>query len=530
MQKKRRAAVKSRNATTTARAKSRTAAARKPAAKRGAKSGARAAPAAAAATGVLVVNMIPKSLSGEENQDSEPMIAVNAADPNHIVGTAFTPDPFGSGLAPYFASTDGGATWRLNAVVPGGNQTADITVAFSGAGEKLYAGILRLDSPTDDTRLSILRGDDFAAPTPMTVLEDRQKPDQPFIQAATVGAGGPDAGRENFYVGNNDFAGSPQTATIDVGLDAGSAAPAINRVRVERRVTAGQNGPQVRPSVHSDGTVYAAFYGWRSQTGDFAGNTLRVTADAVVVRDDNWGRGPQPFEALTDPADGVVGRRVAQNLKFSFDQTGLPENGQQRLGGALAIAVDPRPKTSSTVYLAFGADDANSNFAIDVRASHDRGLTWSSRSLLSLPRATNAALAVNSSGVVGLLYQQLVGTGARMRWETHFRRSSDTRVWSDVVLASALAGGPDKDFDPYLGDYCHVLAIGANFYGVFSSANTPDRANFPNKVTYQRNADFATRKLLALDGTTQVRASIDPFFFKVAGGAGSASRPSAKRA
>ncbi len=529
MQKKRPAIVRSRKETKVARGKNSKAAAKKPSGRRGAKPAAGARPSAAAATVVLVVNMIPKSLSAEENQDSEPMIAVNPADPDHMVGTAFTPDPFGSGLAPYFVSTDGGTTWRLNAVVPGGNQTADITVAFSGSGEKLYAGILRLDSPSADTRMSTLRGDDFAAPTQMIVLGDRQQPDQPFTQAAMVQGSGADGGKENLYVGNNDFAGTPQTATIDIGLDVGSAAPpAINSVRLERRANAGQNGPQVRPSVHSDGTVYAAFYGWRSQSGDWPSNTLRVTADAVVVRDDNWGRGAQPFEALKDPADGVVGRIVAQNLEFAFNQTGLPENGQQRLGGALSIAVDPRPTMSSTVYLAWGADDSDSSFAVDVRVSRDRGVTWSPSSLLPLPRATNAALAVNSNGLVGLLYQQLVGTGVGMRWETHFRRSSDTTTWSDLVLASAPAGGPAKSFDPYLGDYCHVLAVGGDFYGVFSSANTPDPANFPNGVTYQRNADFTTRKLFGLDGRTQVRASIDPFYFKVTG-AGSSALPSAKR-
>ena len=56
------------------------------------------------------------------------------------------------------------------------------------------------------------------------------------------------------------------------------------------------------------------------------------------------------------------------------------------------------------------------------------------------------------------------------------------------------------------------------FYGIFSANNSPDLANFPNGVIYQRNHDFPTRKLLGLDGTTVIRTSIDPFFFKVAGG------------
>src|SRR5262245_32938690 len=83
--------------------------------------------AVAAAGNVLVVNMIPKALSGETEQDSEPMIAVDPTDPKHIVGTAFTPDPIGGNLAPIYVSTDGGVTWTLRTVVPGGRVTGDIT-------------------------------------------------------------------------------------------------------------------------------------------------------------------------------------------------------------------------------------------------------------------------------------------------------------------------------------------------------------------------------------------------------------------
>lgn len=131
--------------------------------------------------------------------------------------------------------------------------------------------------------------------------------------------------------------------------------------------------------------------------------------------------------------------------------------------------------------------------------------------------ATNAALAINSVGAIGLLYQQLTGTGATRRWVTHFRLSSEGANWADLVLCTAPASTPAKTFDPYLGDYDHLVAVGRDFYGIFSANNTPDQANFPNGVVYQRNADFATRRLLALDGTTPVAPSIDPFFFKVKG-------------
>jgi hypothetical protein len=446
------------------------------------------------------------------------MIAVNPEDPDHIVGTAFTPDPAGSGLAPYFLSTDGGQTWTLNAVVPGGDVTSDITVAFSGTGNKLFAGILRLDSPTPPiTRLAIVRTNDFTSAAAMDVLEDRLQPDQPFTQAATV-AGGDAAGKERFYIGNNDFAARPRTATLDFALDAGAARPAVKQVRLEHRAaaTAGQDGPQIRPTVHTDGTVYAAFYGWRSQSGNWNANTLVVTADVVVVRDDHWGDSARPFEDLTDPADGVVGLRVAQGVPFAFNQFGKAVNGQQRLGGTLSIAVDPRPDHSGTVYLAWGSDEPQTGFTIHVRRSTDRGATWSD-DLLTLSHATNAALAINTDGVVGLLYQQLSGTGLHQRWATHFRRTTDGQTWSDLILADTPANTPAKTFDPYLGDYDHVMTVGKNFYGIFSANNTPDAQNFPNGVVFQRNHDLPSRKLLGMDGVTVVPASIDPFFFRVLG-------------
>src|SRR5258708_1970126 len=57
---------------------------------------------------VTVVNMIPKSLSGETNQDSEPNLAVNPINPKQIVGTAFTPNPAGGSFAPIFGCRQAG--------------------------------------------------------------------------------------------------------------------------------------------------------------------------------------------------------------------------------------------------------------------------------------------------------------------------------------------------------------------------------------------------------------------------------------
>jgi hypothetical protein len=477
---------------------------RRPASKRRASSKRTLAPSA-----VFLIDMIPKSLSAETSQDSEPHLTVNPANPLQVVGTAFTPDPAGGAQAPIYISSDGGMSWKLNSIVPSvpaSIGTGDITTGFSGKATTLYAGIL--NAGTFD--LQFLRTTNPFLPSPMTVLVDRPNGDQPFTIATRKGT------RDLVYIGDNDFnAAGGKTATVDESLNASVASPAFNSVRVEKRTTLGQDGPQTRPASHADGTVYASFYRWRAGTGNFQANTFVITsADVIVVRDDHFGSGANPFTALVDPGDGLAGVRVAQGVSFPFMIHGTAATGQQRLGGSISIAVDP--SNSSIVYLAYGDRQPGSVLTLHVRVSKNRGLNWSG-DLLTIPNATNGALAVTTNGVIGFLYQQIRGTGASQRWQTHLRRSRDGINWSDLVLADTPATTPVKTFDPYLGDYDHLVANGTTFFGIFSANNTPDKANFPNGVVYQRNVNFTTQKLLKLDGTTVVAPSIDPFFFKVPG-------------
>ncbi|GAA1971168.1 hypothetical protein [Microbacterium deminutum] len=449
---------------------------------------------------ISVVNVVPQSLSGETNQDSEPSITVNPANPNEIVISAFTPNPFSAtGNAPVFVSTDGGTTWSLNTVILSQSSTRDITASFGGGG-RLYSGILRNPG---SFRLNIARGTSSAL---ATAIVDRTNVDQPFTKVGIVPSG-PGAGNDRAYVGINDLAlasTTGRTATVEVSLDAGAAAPAFASQRIERRGTgtAGQNGPQVRPAVHSDGTVYAAFCGWRS----FSAASL-VTTDIVLVRDDNWAGSGTTFDDLLDPADNVAGNRVVQGVTFTWNGT----LGNDRLGGDLAIGVDPRD--SGTVYLAW-ADVQSGSYTLHLRRSTDRGVTFSA-DLRTISNAKNPAIAINDDGLVGFAYQQVTGAAAAQRWETHLETSSNAFFTSDdLVLSTTPANTPAPTFLPYLGDYIHMVAHGTSFYGVFSANNTPDNANFPQGVTYQRNHDFGTHQLFAVNGTTLVNPSVDPFFFK----------------
>jgi len=453
---------------------------------------------------VFVINMIPKSLSGETNQDSEPNLAVNHANPSQLAATAFTPDPLDGPLAPIYVSQDGGHSWALNLIVPGETSlfpTGDITLKFGGKSNVLYAGILR----ADNLDLNILRTANYLSPTPMTVLEDRANEDQPWVQATTAESvgGAPD----RVYVGNNNFNTTP-TATVDFSLDAATAAPPAGFAPhgiTSRIPGGGQNGPSIRTAIHKDGTVYAAHFNWQTPAA------IPFTADVVLCRDDNWGEGAVPFSDLVDPGDHLPGIRFAPNVKIPWANFSFL--GQERVGSHLSVAVDPRD--SSVVYVAWADFPTGvAPYTIHVRRSKDRGVTWSG-DLRLIANGINPALAINASGHVGFLYQTLTDSGAT--WETHIEVSDDgfAGQWWTAVLASVPSGTPAFTFHPYLGDYIYLEAVGRDFYGVFCANNTPDQANFPNGVVFQRNANFATHTLLNVDNITPVAVSIDPFFFKL---------------
>jgi len=454
-----------------------------------------------------LVNLIPPSLSGEANQDSEPNLAVNPANSNQMVATAFTPDPLQGPNAPIYVSSDGGQTWALRTVVPGNGPfgTGDISVGFATDSGILYVGILSANAPPNQTRLQILRSTSYLSTATMPVLVDRLGVDQPWVVATSVPT---QAGQsaDHVYIGNNDFGGQPTTATVDLSLDgaAATAAAGFSSHRIETGATAGQDGPPIRVALHPSGKVYAVHQRWTRTSG----NT--VIFDVVVTRDDNWAAAANPFSALTEPGGGSVGRRVASNLTAVWNGS----MGQERLGADSAIAVDPT--NPDVVWVAWGDQPGgvSAPWTIHVQRSADGGQTWSG-DVRTVSKGKNPCLAVNAAGHLGFLCQTLTGSGTAQRWETTFEVTTDgwaTPV-APAVLHSALASNPVPTFHPYLGDYARVIAIGTAFYGVFSGSNHPDKANFPNGVTYQRNVDWNARQLLDLDGVTAVPDSIDPFFF-----------------
>jgi hypothetical protein len=431
---------------------------------------------------IKIVNMIPQSQSNETNDDSETNIAVNPADPRIIGATAFT-NVFPTTI---FLSNDGGDTWTEAGIVPA--STNDYNAKFSR--NALYCGDL-VSAP-----LAVFQTTDPFSLLPMVQIDSEPNIDQPWMAVETVTTG-PDAGKDRVYAAYANWNLVTSVATIDISQDGTVAVPVFNSVQLENR-GATRNAPSVRPVIHPDGTVYAAYFDWRAPlVSPTWGSTI---ADVVVARDDKWGT--DNFQDLVDPSDSHFGVRVATGFNANFNGT----LGPDRFGSDLALAVDPRPKHSRRVWVAW-CDMQGASYTLHLRRSNDHGKTWSS-DLLTVPNAKNPGLAISSEGRVGVLYQRLTGPIASQRWEHHVQFTRDGVHWHDVLLANTAATN-------WTGDYNGLQAHGRDFFGTFATDNTPDLANFPHGVRYQRNVNFATKQLLDLAGNPVIAASIDPFFFKI---------------
>ena len=467
-----------------------------------------------------LVNMIPQDRSGEQNQDSEPTLAIDPNNYSRMAGSAFTWDnltqgPMLTNTAPIYVSSDRGATWTMAYVVPSkvgnGFPTGDINLTFgstlSGAPlhetSWLYGGILSAALP--GYPMSVLRSQDFLdINTVMTPLDTRTgNVDQPHTRAQSA-IGGNGTGEDKLYVGFNNgyncIVPNGRTSTLDVSQSAAIAAPTFGLNVIEARNSACQDGFAQVPAPNLDGTVYAAFI------HDWSGSP-RV----VVVRDDAWGTSGSPFTALQDPSDMAAGRFVSNTITI---QSG--NMGQQRLGASnLSIAVDPR--NSDRVYVTYGDSNGPNSETIHVRRSTNGGQDWSA-DLLTVTDAMNPEVAINSLGTVGVLYQRVVSG----HWETHLTRTTDAdaSVFDNpgVLLANTDATKPTNTIASavYVGDYASLISAGKNFFGMFSASNYPDTSTFLSGVQFQRFADWSTHKLYAdAAHTTEVPISIDPYFFEV---------------
>jgi len=475
-----------------------------------------AAGAAPLAAQVKVVNMIPPRLSNEAMQNSEPTLAVNRVHPErlaaamYIVGGNFCSR---ATEAPIFISSDTGNNWQSvckirvdssSTISPG-----DVSLRYSVEGDSLYAALLWPNSAP--YTMQLYRTDDVLSEKSFLSLWHRDTIDQPVLEVM------PWRGKNQIFVGASFKFEPAGTAGVLSGTGLGTESAFWWPVVIEQRPVI-QN-PAVRLATHDDGTVYAVYYGPRPPDGSLS--------DVVVVRDDSAATRANPFTALLDTPvnaagglcgghDGLMGIRVATCRIVPFFYGVQPRVGWQRQVSAnLSIAINPR--NSRDVWVSWADSSFGPSFQqLHLRHSTDGGRTWGTSDVLAVESAMNPAIAVTDSGRVGFLYQQLVKADTGRRWVTQIAVSRDDFATSQtVVLARTSAGTPVPLFQPYIGDYIELHALGDTFMGIFSASNYPDQASFPNGVTYQRQVDWERHRLLDHSRNMEVAVSIDPFFFSV---------------
>jgi hypothetical protein len=412
---------------------------------------------------ITVVDIVPASLSNESQQNSEPNIAVNPNNPNQILISAFGSSARNN---PLFSSDDSGATWKVLKFI----STSDTSLAWSDSGAAYLAKLASSDFAMVASKIT---GPAHTfQPLPYARFRPSgEGPDQPWVFANHLTSG------DHVYIGFNNLSKLARTASVRLSHNGGQT---WRNVVIER-VTPGDSfdGAPIRVAANGS-TVYAAFERNNQQT---AGGDER--GEVVVVKD--IAGGSRSFVDL-----GVSGAGTVAATNQVFPQGNL---GQERLGSDLSIAVDPNDP--NRVFVAY-ARLSNGSSEINVIMSTDGGSTWTSvyttGSAAGLP-----ALAIATNGTVGFLFTKF--TNGKL--ETHLVQTTNSfSTNQNDTLSRFTDGNPQPQFDPYIGDYEDLQAVGQTFYGTFCASNNTNA--FPQAVTFLRDA--------SLLGDT-VPYSIDPFFF-----------------
>jgi hypothetical protein len=413
---------------------------------------------------VRIVDVIPNELSGLTYGHWNPQFAVNPGNAGEVV--IVSEEVKDSTVVRAVAySYDYGEDWQMAYF---GAYVLDQSAGF-GVGGAFYDAVA--SNSAAGPVVSTMRTSDPATPSSVGI-DPRSLVDQPYLNVNPANV-------DRIFLGYNDHSHLPNSASVDVGP--WLAAPFPPPVRLDPRNPSPCDGYEIRPAMHSNGTVYVAYKSWLSWDQE------TVTSAIVVARDDQWGS--NGFGDLKD-TDNLAGVRVATNVVI-FDPQYL---GGQRLDNDLAIAVDPN--NSSTVYLAWGDNStAGQVYRLRVRRSLESGSqsSWSD-DLLTVDNANLAGLAINDGGTVGFLYQQLVA-GPPDVWETHLRRTTDVsgKNWDDLILART------PTVSAQMADYARITSVGNGFYGAFPALNIPDPANFPNGVKFLRSTSGAPNRTISYD-------------------------------
>jgi hypothetical protein len=151
----------------------------------------------------------------------------------------------------------------------------------------------------------------------------------------------------------------------------------------------------------------------------------------------------------------------------------------------LGLTTQPRAKSSDgwisvhgptgDVYVAHLDVTASGVSQIVMSRSTDKGQTWSSANITDgTTMSAYPEIAVNSEGVVGVLFIDFVGTGSNITFRHRLALSADKGVTWNISTLQTLSVRQLGDYEgvPELwGDFEALTTSGATFYGVFTGAS-----------------------------------------------------------
>jgi hypothetical protein len=417
-----------------------------------------------------VVNNTNSNLTNTDTQnDGEPSIAINPANPKEIVITAFS-GSWGAN-APLWHSMDRGNTWTEEFTVPAPPNIAgaagcpcDQAVDF-GRGNELSATFLTgggtnpLDSYTGDTNNPIsasawkwLLGSGTAQ---LTDINAPGNIDQPWL---LVGEDAGVASQDDVYVAYDDFNGDPDER---VSVSVNSSPPNFTRDNLT-----GHSGGNINPGHRlavdgGNGFVYSLF---QQSPGGGAGGSQNI--NYMLNRSTDSGQ----TWTLNSSSTGIVvanGDSTQPTPKFGTVNA--------LLGGVLHGAVDPN---SHDVYYVYGnRDSGTGNNRLSIIRLTDNGAgglnIGSPAFVTGQVQAALPSVAVASDGTVGVLYDTYDGmSGGFPQFTAHFAVSTDQgATFSDNVLLTFMSSATDNGNarQRVLGDYQQVKAVGKSFYGAFTA-------------------------------------------------------------
>ena len=428
----------------------------------------------------VVSNTDPTLTNTDTFNDGETTIAINPANTNEIVISAFSGN-WGAN-APIWHSTDGGNTWtkRFTVPVPTGlgpgcpcDQVFDygrgnrLSGTFLKSGD-IYSGTTT--NPTSSAAWGWLTSMGVAVRTNSTGFGNA---DQPWL---LVNRDTATAAQDNVYAAYDDFSMLPRGMQIAVAQGSNPPNFTIDNSAGTSLNCIGGNcvNPGHRLAVDtSNGNVYSLFQDLVTGLNPGGFFNLNYMLNRTTDSGATWG--------LNGSATGIVvanADTTQATTKFGTVNA--------LLGGIDHATVDP---TNGDVYYVYGTRDSvtlNNRLSI-IRLTDDGmgGLTIGAQSFVTgQVDAALPSVAVTSDGTIGVLYTTFDGfSGGFPQFTAHFATSTDQgATFSDNTLLTFLSSATD-DGNPgqrVLGDYNQVKAIGTTFYGAFTGNGVPLGRPFAN--------------------------------------------------